>query len=747
MKAILTILFLYTAILSAQNNLLKPLGQSGPENEILQIKRAVKNFRGFKSIKPYDAGLAGINGVIDTLSWAAHASYNVNFGFFGQDVMVQWFEAPTDMSIKAVSFTCTDDENSAVSVKLVSFRWDKDQIQATQNIGATHWGYYEATGNGYNDISPFEDDLETTGDWVEAGQTAQDSLWGSPFGSSLWGTEAVEATAINGQWTWVEMDQLGFTPQVVTGEIFGVAIKNEGTVLDSGRTGLAASNMLGITGFKFYRNGRLAPGEDYGWWTRLYSWDITVAVELSGCRAPVFGEVTYLSTTLSQEPRRVEAKYQNVNPSGGSLPQDTVSLNYWDSNSDHWTSVIMDSISPGTFEAYIPGYPPGTEVRYFCRTEYKNPPCGNAESQQVSYYIFQPSSRRLVFYDDTNFGIGTVNAFWLDGLPPDATWNWSVDFWEARFGPLSLELLENYEQVYHIMGDGPYNSPADIGLVYKSWMDQAEEDTPRNLFLSGQDYGYISVYKDTTFSPGSFEYDYLGIETLGPQDVSYILNGNSTDPYFVDFVPGDTLTGWMAQLYSENDSSRLAYNPSGPLGTANWIDNMTVSSGVPVLTDPNNNGAAVAVRNEGSNWKTTFWALDPLGLDMISKTDSSRNQWVNSIQNPAVAVFSWFGDVKDPVNSIDDESNLAKNFKLSQNYPNPFNPSTVINYELQKTNDVKLIVYDVLGRKVKTLVNKTQPAGEYKVTFNAANLASGVYYYKLKAGDKFEITRKMLLLR
>jgi Secretion system C-terminal sorting domain len=98
---------------------------------------------------------------------------------------------------------------------------------------------------------------------------------------------------------------------------------------------------------------------------------------------------------------------------------------------------------------------------------------------------------------------------------------------------------------------------------------------------------------------------------------------------------------------------------------------------------------------------------------------------------------------------------IPESFILGQNYPNPFNPSTTINYEIGAAENlaaavepvqVKLIVYDVLGRKVETLVNKTQPAGKYKVTFDASNLASGVYYYRLKTKE-FEQTRKMLLLR
>ncbi len=95
-----------------------------------------------------------------------------------------------------------------------------------------------------------------------------------------------------------------------------------------------------------------------------------------------------------------------------------------------------------------------------------------------------------------------------------------------------------------------------------------------------------------------------------------------------------------------------------------------------------------------------------------------------------------------------------KNFNLAQNYPNPFNPSTIISYEVGAKSPaaagplyVQLVIYDVLGRAVKTLVNKTPPAGKYKVTFDATGFTSGVYYYKLKVGDKYETARKMLLLR
>jgi hypothetical protein len=85
-------------------------------------------------------------------------------------------------------------------------------------------------------------------------------------------------------------------------------------------------------------------------------------------------------------------------------------------------------------------------------------------------------------------------------------------------------------------------------------------------------------------------------------------------------------------------------------------------------------------------------------------------------------------------------------FRLGQNYPNPFNPSTIIHYQLSMDNYVSLVVYDLLGREVAVLVNEEKPAGSYSVTFDASGLSSGVYLYRLSAGE-FVRTRKMVLVR
>jgi hypothetical protein len=85
-------------------------------------------------------------------------------------------------------------------------------------------------------------------------------------------------------------------------------------------------------------------------------------------------------------------------------------------------------------------------------------------------------------------------------------------------------------------------------------------------------------------------------------------------------------------------------------------------------------------------------------------------------------------------------------YTLSQNYPNPFNPKTVIKFQIPKQDNVKLVVYDILGKEVITLVNEKKQAGEYKIEFDGTNFASGVYFYKITTGD-FNQTKKMVLIK
>lgn len=113
-------------------------------------------------------------------------------------------------------------------------------------------------------------------------------------------------------------------------------------------------------------------------------------------------------------------------------------------------------------------------------------------------------------------------------------------------------------------------------------------------------------------------------------------------------------------------------------------------------------------------------------------TDLATNQFLTAIEGSHTSIQSG-GETEIRV------------FELAQNYPNPFNSSTVISYRLPVAGKIKLKVYDLLGREVKSLVDEYQNAGSYKFVFDATNLASGIYLYRLES-DMHTITKKMLLI-
>jgi len=97
-------------------------------------------------------------------------------------------------------------------------------------------------------------------------------------------------------------------------------------------------------------------------------------------------------------------------------------------------------------------------------------------------------------------------------------------------------------------------------------------------------------------------------------------------------------------------------------------------------------------------------------------------------------------------NIVEVTANIVLKYELSQNYPNPFNPTTTIKFSIKNSGKVKLAVYNALGQQVALLLNQEMEAGKYKVKFNASNLASGVYFYRIQSG-KFTAVKKMLLLK
>jgi hypothetical protein len=112
------------------------------------------------------------------------------------------------------------------------------------------------------------------------------------------------------------------------------------------------------------------------------------------------------------------------------------------------------------------------------------------------------------------------------------------------------------------------------------------------------------------------------------------------------------------------------------------------------------------------------------------------------VMNENKTIFATF----ENVTQVDELVTVPLSNKLNQNYPNPFNSTTVLSYELQSSNDVKLLILNSNGQVVKTVINGFQKAGKHEQEWNAADFASGVYFVKLKIGQIIDL-KKMIYLR
>ncbi len=147
--------------------------------------------------------------------------------------------------------------------------------------------------------------------------------------------------------------------------------------------------------------------------------------------------------------------------------------------------------------------------------------------------------------------------------------------------------------------------------------------------------------------------------------------------------------------------------------------------------------------SNGEEWEkiiTPFDELTEIGCDGLFQ-DHLDNIWIG-YNNGNLAVYNPEG-ITSIKNGINDH---LKVFSLSQNYPNPFNPSTKISYSIPNQSHVSLKVYDVLGREVALLISKEQPVGNYSIEFDASKLTSGIYFYRIQAGEFIE-TKKMVLMK
>jgi hypothetical protein len=693
------------------------------------------------------------------------------FGFYGQDWMCMWYKAPADLYLQQVGFWCMIDtadggNGTTLEVKVVNVNWTEDQL-LSYSTDAGPLGYYDAVNN-YNNISAFEDNPDVTSGW-HALPPFQDTI--PPFGHDIWSDGGVGAPIIptnypdpnNPGYDWVDMNLLG-VPSISAGTIFGIAIKDSWPVMDNGTSnspyvgfGLHDSNQGTIdqTLLKFHVNGRNIIGQDYGWWVRpLYPLCFSAIVEIYGNTPPDINSFTQIHSDVNTGPFTIDANITDENPGTPDSAGVASAIIQWSiDGGTTWNDVDMTDMGSDTWSGEIPAQPGNTMVTY--RIMATDLTGLTSTTSPVNFYVFEPSgANTLVIFN----GFDDLTAFPVDSYWPSNV-HFAHDTW--NYGLATTPLLDNYDNVIEIWNEnfGDYNDSA-----IRIWIEGASN---RNYLLAGQEYlGAWNTYDDTSFVAGDFIYDILGIDSSF-NDISYW--GPSTNS-IGDSLPTlqlpqqGTLFGQpLYDLQASVGADSLMFNPIGVYQTA---DNLNWQDGFHALPDVVVD-MTVETRGIGAQWKPrptptvrilptmahreltagnkiVFLAYDPISLTTANDDTYPYWYWVGpDSMNSVFQALRWFDIILD-ANETGNGSPIK--FALEQNYPNPFNPATTIKFSVPEASKVSLKIYDILGREVRTLVNETRNTGSYEVSFDASGLASGMYIYKITAGN-YTASKKMMLLK
>ena len=290
------------------------------------------------------------------------------------------------------------------------------------------------------------------------------------------------------------------------------------------------------------------------------------------------------------------------------------------------------------------------------------------------------------------------------------------------------------------------------------------------LVSPGTSFGPGTIIATTTptlsWNPvaGATNYDvYVSISPYGSSNIKYqqiCVSGTSlTIP--TGYLTNGNLYRWNMQA-NVNCGSCVSLN-SSPL----YFQTQNLCAAVSITTQPTNQTDTVG---STATFSVSVSGTEPFSFSWykngILQTSTNTSSATNAYTTPTLTIVGsgdyYYCLIKNCSDTKQAQSNNAyltvvtdvtennnsipKFYNLSQNHPNPFNPSTIIRYDLPKEGMVTIKIYDILGREVKTLVNEYKNAGSYNVEFNASNLSSGTYFYKITAGDFTEI-KKLILLK
>ncbi len=273
----------------------------------------------------------------------------------------------------------------------------------------------------------------------------------------------------------------------------------------------------------------------------------------------------------------------------------------------------------------------------------------------------------------------------------------------------------------------------------------------------------------TLANTGEDVYRTFAAKNSGSVYLSFLMNvqtAQATGDYFIALSPTSSQTNYYARthLKSSGNGFLIGLSKSNEL-TGGYVYGTTVlnfNTTYLVVVKHSFLGTAADSTNDNEQVfviSGTIPSTEPTSSEIAPYTQTTKSDpkdlgYVTIRQGSSTAaatlkldgirvMTSWAALV---TNVEDNSTKLPNEFGLSQNYPNPFNPSTVISWQLAVGSMVTLKIYDLLGREVATLIDEFQQAGQYVKTIHGTSLPSGVYFYKIQAGD-FTQTKKMILLR
>ena len=318
---------------------------------------------------------------------------------------------------------------------------------------------------------------------------------------------------------------------------------------------------------------------------------------------------------------------------------------------------------------------------------------------------------------------------------------------------LTIKYDSNGDTLWTKKYDGPANG---VDEAYSIALDQSG-----NAYVTGRSLGNTSGY------------DYATIKYNPSGDTVWVRRYNGTandiDEAYVVAVDGSGnvyVTGVSNQLGSSLDYLTIKYNSSGVEQWAKNYNGPGYAFDYPhaIVLDDFGNVYVTGESPGGSPSYTDFATIkyNPDGNEQwvqryngtASSNDYGRSIAVDNLGN--VYVIGESGGTgteydyvtikysQTPTGVYEIGNEIPENYQLHQNYPNPFNPSTTITCSIPNEEFVSLKVFNTLGEQVATLLNETKPAGNYSFTFDASELTSGVYFYRLQAGE-FSKTKKLLL--